>query len=70
MTIDDVGSDDSLQVLETLEHSVLDHVDPAGQHADVQNTVESLEHSVLDYILDGRPMEGITSRIISTVYDP
>ena len=47
-----VGSDDYLQVL--------DHVDPAGQHADVQDTVESLEHSVLDYILDGRHMEGIT----------
>ena len=45
-----VGSDDYF----------LDHVDPAGQHADVQDTVESLEHSVLDYILDGRPMEGIT----------
>ena len=55
-----VGSDDYLQVLEPLEHSVLDHVDPAGQHTDVQNTVESLEHSVLDNILDGRPMDGIT----------
>ena len=49
-----VGSDDYLQVLEPLEHSVLDHVDPAGQHADVQDTVKSLEHSVLDNILDGR----------------
>ena len=47
-----VGSDDYLQVLEPLEHSVLDHVDPAGQHGDVQDTVESLEHSVLDYILE------------------
>ena len=55
-----VGPDDYLQVLEPLEHSVLDHADPAGQHADVQNTVESLEHSVLETILDGRPMEGIT----------
>ena len=42
------------------EHSVLDHADPAGQHADVQDTMESLEHSVLETILDGRPMEGIT----------
>ena len=46
--------------MEPLEHSVLDHADPAGQHADVQDTVESLEHSVLETILDGRPMEGIT----------
>ena len=28
-----VGPDDSLKVLELLEHSVLDHADPAGQHA-------------------------------------
>ena len=55
-----VGPDDYLKVLEPLEHSVLDHADPAGQHADVQNTVESLEHSVLETILEGRPMEGIT----------
>ena len=55
-----VGPDDYLQVLEPLEHSVLDHADPAGQHVDVQDTVESLEHSVLDTILEGRPMEGIT----------
>ena len=37
-----VGPDDYFQVLEPLEHSVLDHADPAGQHADVQDTVESL----------------------------
>ena len=37
-----VGPDDYLQVLEPLEHSVLDHADPAGQHADVQDTVKSL----------------------------
>ena len=55
-----VGPDDYLQVLEPLEHSVLDHADPAGQHADVQDTVKSLEHSVLQTILDGRPMEGKT----------
>ena len=54
------GPYDYLQVLEPLEHSVLDHADPAGQHADVQDTVKSLEHSVLQTILDGRPMEGIT----------
>ena len=35
-----VGPDGYLQVLEPLEHSVLDHVDPVGQHADVQDTVE------------------------------
>ena len=30
-----VGPDDSFKVLEPLEHSVLDHADSAGQHADV-----------------------------------
>ena len=30
-----VGPDDSFKVLEPLEHSVLDHADPAGQHAAV-----------------------------------
>ena len=45
--------------LDPLEHSVLDHADPAGQHADVQDTLEPLEHSVLDTILECRPMEGI-----------
>ena len=39
---------------------VLDHADPAGQHADLQDTVASLEHAVVETILDGRPMEGIT----------
>ena len=55
-----VGPDDCLQVLEPSEHLVLDHADPAGQHADLQDTVESLEHSVVETILDGRTMEGIT----------
>ena len=55
-----VGPDDWLQVIEPFEHSVLNHADPAGQHADLQETVESLEHSVVEAILDGRPMEGIT----------
>ena len=41
-----VGPDDYLKVLEPLEHSVLDHADPAGRHADIPDTVESLEHSV------------------------
>ena len=31
-----VGPDESLKVLEPLEHSVLDHADPAGQHAVVR----------------------------------
>ena len=39
---------------------VLDHADPAGQHADLQDTVASLEHAVVETILDVRPMEGIT----------
>ena len=55
-----VGPDDLFKVLEPLEHSVLDHADPAGQHAVVQDVLELLEHSVLDTILDGEPMEGIT----------
>ena len=54
------GPDDYLQVLEPFEHLVLDHADPAGQHADIQDTVGSLEHSVVATLLDGRPMEGIT----------
>ena len=56
-----VGPDDLFKVLEPLEHSVLDQADPAGQHAVVQDVLELLEHLVLDTILDGRPMEGITS---------
>ena len=39
---------------------MITYADPAGQHADVQDTVKSLEHLVLQTILDGRPMEGIT----------
>ena len=54
-----VGPDESFKVLEPLEHSVLDHADPAGQHGAVQDVLEPLEHSVLDTALDGRPMEGI-----------
>ena len=54
------GPDDWLQVLEPFEQLVLDHADPAGQHADCLDTVESLEHSAVESILDGRPMEGIT----------
>ena len=55
-----VGPDDCLQVQEPFEHLVLDHDDPAGQHADLQDIVASLEHAVVETILDGRPMEGIT----------
>ena len=55
-----VDTDGSLnKVLEPLEHSVLDHADPAGQHAVIQAVLEPLEQSVLDVALDGRPMEGI-----------
>ena len=57
-----VGPDGTLnKVLEPLEHSVLDHADPAGQHVFIQEVLEPLEHSVLDAALDGRPMEGGTS---------
>ena len=34
-----VGPDDFFKVLELLEHSVLDHADPAGQHAVVQDMI-------------------------------
>ena len=44
-----VGPDGTLQVLEPLEHSVLDHAEPAGQHAVIQEVLEPLEHSVLDH---------------------
>ena len=54
-----VGPDGTLKVPEPLEHSVLDHADPAGQHAVIQEVLEPLEHSVLDTALDGQPMEGI-----------
>ena len=53
-----VGPDDLFKVLEPLDNSVLDHADPAGQHAVVQDVLEPLEHSVWDTVLDGRPMEG------------
>ena len=46
--------------LESCEHLVLDHADPAGQHAVDLDTAESLEYAVVENILDGRPMEGIT----------
>ena len=46
-----VGPDGTLKVLEPLEHSVLDHADPAGQHAVIQEVLEPLEHSVLDTAL-------------------
>ena len=52
-----VDPDDLFKVMEPLEHSVLDHADPAGQHAVIQDVLEPLEHSVLDTVLDGRPME-------------
>ena len=55
-----VGPDDYLQVLESCEKLVLDHADPAGQHAVVLDTTESLGDAVVENILDGRPMEGIT----------
>ena len=55
-----VSPDDYLQALEPCEQLVLDHADPAGQHAIILDTVESPEHAVVENILDGRPMEGIT----------
>ena len=55
-----VGPDDYLQALEPCEQLVLDHADPAGQHAVILDTAESPEHAMVENILDGRPMEGIT----------
>ena len=55
-----VGPDDYLQALEPCEQLVLDHADPAGQHAVSLDTAESPEHAVVENILDGRSMEGIT----------
>ena len=55
-----VGPGDCLQVLQPFEQLVLDHADPAGQHAVILDTVEPLEHAVVENILNGRPMEGIT----------
>ena len=57
-----VGPDVSFQVLEPLEHSVLDHADPVGQHAVVHDVLEPLEHSVLATVLNGRHMEGAPVR--------
>ena len=51
-----VGPDDYLPPLESCEHLVLDHADPAVD----LDTAESLEYAVVENILDGRPMEGIT----------
>ena len=37
-----VGPDNYLQTLESYEELILDHADPAGQHAVVLDTAESL----------------------------
>ena len=57
-----VGPDEYLQVLEPFEQLVLDHADPAGQHAVMQDTVESLEHPLTlpDTTLDGGLVEKIS----------
>ena len=57
-----VGPDDYLQVLEPFEQLVLDHADPAGQHAVIQDTVDSLEHprTLPDMTLDGGLVERIS----------
>ena len=43
------GPGDCLQVLQPFEQVVLDHADPAGQHAIVLDTAEPLEHGG-DYV--------------------
>ena len=57
-----VGPDDYLQVLEPFEQLVLDHADPAGQHAAIQDTVDSLElpRTIPDTTLDGGLVEKIS----------
>ena len=57
-----VGPDYYLQVLEPFEQLVLDHGDPAGQHAVIQDTVDLLEHlrTLPDMILDGGLVEKIS----------
>ena len=57
-----VGPDDYLQILEPFEQLVLDHADPAGQHAVIQDAVNSLEHprTLPDTILDGGLVEKIS----------
>ena len=54
-----VGPDRKLKVMELLEHSVLDHADPAGQHTIIQEVLEPLEHSVLDTAPGGQPVEDV-----------
>ena len=49
------------KVLEPLEHSVLDHADPAGQHAVIQEVLEPLEHLVPDAALGWWTYGGDTS---------
>ena len=71
-----VGPDDFFKVLEPLEPSVLDHADPAGQHADVHDTLHYRAFgfgygcgknilSGLKFALDSRPMEGIITEDLS-----
>ena len=57
-----VGPDDYIQVLEPLELLVLDHADPAGQHAVILDTVKSLEHPLTlpDSSLDDGLVEKIS----------
>ena len=57
-----VDPDDYLQVLEPFEQLVLDHADPAGQHAVIQDAVNSLEHprTLPDTILDGGLVEEVS----------
>ena len=66
-----VGPDDYLQVLEPFEQLVLDHADPAGQHAVIQDTVDSLEHPRMlpETILDGGLVEKISDWVPDTTLD-
>ena len=57
-----VGPDDYLQVLEPFKQLVIDHADPAGQNAVIQDTMDSLEHprKLPDTIPDGGLVEKIS----------
>ena len=57
-----VGPDNYLQVQKPFVQLVLDHADPAGQHAVIQDTVDSLEHprTLPDTTLDGGLVEKIS----------
>ena len=56
-----VGPDGTLnKVLEPLKHSVLDHADPAGQHAVIQEVMEPLDVTITVAPQSQRPIHSTT----------